>query len=253
MTEKAVPTHLTTPNITPAPSPHLQRQCGCEQCATCHDSATAKVVPPVLHEALNRPIPTIQPKLKIGAPNDKYEQEADRVADQVMDMPEPTVQRQLDMPEKDDETLKRKEIAPQISPLIQRQAGSDDEEEDLLQTKRSTNSSPSLSSHLGTAIQALQHSGGQPLPTSVRTFMEPRFGRDFSGVRVHNTPQAAELSNQLNAKAFTVGNNIVLGKGTTSGQTTAEKHLIAHELTHVVQQSSTHATQLIQRAPVDSS
>ena len=79
---------------------------------------------------------------------------------------------------------------------------------------------------------------GQPLPRPVRDFMEPRFGADFSAVRIHTGPQAAQASRQLNAAAFTVGNQIVFGRDAYQPDSGAGRELIAHELTHTIQQGA---------------
>lgn len=104
----------------------VQRKCACGgasklggQCSECEKKKLVGV---------NASL--IQPKLKIGQPNDKYEQEADRVADEVMRMPESNVQRQLDTGE-EKETIQRKPIASQITPLVQRQASGEDDEEQV--------------------------------------------------------------------------------------------------------------------------
>jgi hypothetical protein len=78
---------------------------------------------------------------------------------------------------------------------------------------------------------------GQPLPAAVRAFMEPRFGHDFSRVRLHRGPRAAASAHALRAAAFTSVSNIVFGRGRFAPQTKAGKRLLAHELTHVIQQS----------------
>jgi hypothetical protein len=75
--------------------------------------------------------------------------------------------------------------------------------------------------------------GGSPLSEGVRGFMEPRFGADFSGVRVHTGGEAVQMNQELGAQAFTHGNHIYFGAGKSPGV----DHLTAHELTHVVQQS----------------
>lgn len=80
-------------------------------------------------------------------------------------------------------------------------------------------------------------SGGQPLPQPAREFFEPRFNRDFSHVRVHTGARAAEAAESLNAKAFTVGRNVVFGAGRYAPGRPEGRRLLAHELTHVVQQS----------------
>src|SRR5207244_11233244 len=83
------------------------------------------------------------------------------------------------------------------------------------------------------------NSPGQPLDESTRAFMEPRFGHDFSRVRVHTDSQAAESARAVNALAYTVGPDIVLGADQYKPGTLAGRRLLAHELTHVLQQSVT--------------
>jgi predicted chitinase len=82
-------------------------------------------------------------------------------------------------------------------------------------------------------------SPGRPLDEATRSFMEPRFGQDFSGVRVHTESKAAESSKAVGALAYTFGQNIVFGSGQYAPQTDAGRHTLAHELTHVVQQQRT--------------
>lgn len=82
-------------------------------------------------------------------------------------------------------------------------------------------------------------SSGQPLDGVTRAFMEPRFGHDFSRVRVHSGGRAAESAQAVKAKAYTVGENVVFGAGEYLPQTAPGRRLLAHELTHVVQQSGT--------------
>lgn len=81
-------------------------------------------------------------------------------------------------------------------------------------------------------------SPGQPLDSETRAFMEPRFGQDFSGVRVHTDARAAESAWEVNARAYTVGRDVVFGSGQHSPRTNVGQKLIAHELTHVVQQQN---------------
>lgn len=83
---------------------------------------------------------------------------------------------------------------------------------------------------------AIQDSG-EVLPVSERAFFEPRFGRNFSQVRVHQTDNAATLARSLNARAFTLGRDIVFDQGEYSPDTATGRQLLAHELTHIVQQS----------------
>jgi hypothetical protein len=81
-------------------------------------------------------------------------------------------------------------------------------------------------------------SGGQPLETSTREFMEGRMGQDFGDVRVHTGASASDSARSVNAQAYTVGNDIVFQNGTYAPDSDAGRHVLAHELTHVVQQRS---------------
>ena len=97
--------------------------------------------------------------------------------------------------------------------------------------------SPAASAPSGSAAGVqISASGGMPLAGAVRGFMEPRFGADFSRVQVHTGEHAATMSQQLNAKAFTVGNHVFFGRGEYKPDTNAGRELIAHELTHTIQQ-----------------
>jgi hypothetical protein len=80
--------------------------------------------------------------------------------------------------------------------------------------------------------------GGRPLPASARHFMEPRFGADLSDVRIHTGPEAVHTARALNARAYTVGRDIMFGAGRYAPDTAEGKKLLAHELTHVVQQGA---------------
>ncbi len=96
---------------------------------------------------------------------------------------------------------------------------------------------PDVSPRTESQIEGL-NGGGEPLAESVREYFEPRFGRDFSGVRVHAGSGAAEAALQLNAKAFTVGNDVAFGAGQYAPNTADGRRLLAHELTHVIQQGA---------------
>ena len=183
---------------------------------------------------VQRVVAGIQAKLKVGQPGDIYEVEADRVADAVMRMPEPGVQRRAE----EEDLIQIEPIAEQITPLVQRQV--EEEEEEILQTKEAPGQTPDVIPNIESGIQSLR-GGGQPLPESVRAFFEPRFGYDFSGVRVHSDSRAAESARAVNAMAYTVGHDLVFGAGQFAPETSEGKHLMAHELTHVVQQSGTYA------------
>ncbi len=167
-----------------------------------------------------------QPKLKIGASNDRYEQEADRVADQVMRMPE------SECTECEDERIQTKPLSSQITPLIQRQKG---EEEPEIMTKLNSGSK-AVSSNIQSQLNASKGSGS-PLPKNTRNTMETAFGMNFSGVRIHTDSNAAQMNKGINAKAFTHGRDVFFNREKFSPDTNSGKYLLAHELTHVVQQS----------------
>ena len=147
-----------------------------------------------------------QTKLAVSTPGDASEREADRVADQVMRMPEAGVQRMCT-----------------------------ECEEEKVRAKAEDGMTPSLSNGFEGRFAAL-HGGGQPLPASERAFFEPRFDRDFGSVRLHSGPAADELARSVHARAFTLGSSIVLGSGQYAPGTGDGRRLMAHELTHVVQQ-----------------
>lgn len=203
-----------------------------------------------------------QAKLTIGQPNDKYEQETDRVADQVMRMSDADVAQRQPEKEAEEETLQAKPLADQITPLVQRQeeppeeeeeqeglqtkalhgmvqrkAEAEDEDEEALQTKAVPDHTPTVGATTHADIQSLK-GGGQPLPPNQRTFYESRMGHDFSGVRIHADSKAADAAQQVQAKAFTLGKDIAFNSDQYTPGTQEGKKLLAHELTHVVQQSS---------------
>jgi outer membrane protein OmpA-like peptidoglycan-associated protein len=216
----------------------------------------------------------IQAKLKIGQPGDKYEQEADRVADQVMRMPvvDPSGNHQTkpgvtvsNLPrisriqrvcaeceeEMQRQPMEEEEEELQMQPVEEEQEGIQrqpveeekelqmqpvEEEEEMLQGKATDGGGLQISNQVQSQIDSLR-GGGQPLPESVRTFFEPRFNSDFSGVRAHTHARAAETAKAINARAFTAGKDVAFGSGQYSPDTSEGKKLLAHELTHVVQQT----------------
>lgn len=93
-----------------------------------------------------------------------------------------------------------------------------------------------LGSDISASIDALRGNGGSPLASSERNFFEPRFNRDFSDVRIHHGPEAAKIARQVNARAFTIGRDVVFGANEYRPGTEAGRRLMAHELTHTVQQ-----------------
>ncbi|HUV92286.1 MAG TPA: DUF4157 domain-containing protein, partial [Anaerolineales bacterium] len=184
---------------------------------------------------VQRAVTWIQAKLKIGQPNDWYEQEADRVADQIMAMPNPTLKRQIES-EEEEEALQTKLLADQITPLMQREEELPDEEEEELQVKLKPVAPSTVTPSLESRINSLK-GGGQPLDPTTRNFFEPRFGTDFSGVRIHTDSNANHLARSINCKAFTFGQEVVFGSGQYSPGSRTGRSLLAHEITHVLQQS----------------
>jgi hypothetical protein len=158
--------------------------------------------------------PVVQPNLQVSAPNDKYEQQADAMSNQVMG--DVSVQRKCDDCEKE-EKLQRESI---IS----------------LQQKEK-NSALSIDSHTESTIDS-SRGNGNSLPSQTKSFMEARFGADFSSVRLHTDAQAGDLNRKLNARAFTSGNDIYFNDGEYNPDSDVGKRLLAHELTHVIQQGS---------------
>jgi peptidoglycan hydrolase-like protein with peptidoglycan-binding domain len=199
--------------------------------------------------------PIIQPKLIIGQPNDKYEQEADRVADEVMRMPEPEVQPKPTLPllsqgpscgdeDMEGELIQTRPVAEEISPLVQRQPEEEEEEpiealeeeEEPIMTKAISNRTQRANDSLHIRLNR-SRGGGQPLPKTDRDFMETRFGVDFSNIRVHTNSNTIQMSRELNAQAFTHGRDIYFGPGKYSPGTSSGKRLLAHELTHAIHQT----------------
>ena len=192
--------------------------------------------------------PQIQAKLTISQPDDKYEQEADRVADEVMRMPEPVVQRQSEDEErKQEEIIQRKTLADKITPLIQRRIAATKEKKRQIQTK-SNRQPQQVTPHFESGLNTL--GTGQPLPKETRAFFEPRFGRDFSSVKVHTDSRADQLVRSINARAFTRGNDIVFGTGEYRPGSLEGKMLLGHELAHVVQQNQI-ISSVLQRKHID--
>jgi len=169
----------------------LQRKCACGGSAA--SSLTGKC------EACKGE--RLQTKLSIGASNDPLEQEADRVADQVLAAPSHS-------------------SISGIPPRIQRYSG------------HATDGAGTASASVERALA----SSGRPLEPVLRQDMEQRFGHDFSGVRVHSGLAATQSARELNALAYTAGRDIVFDAGKFAPSTNDGRRLLAHELTHVVQQ-----------------
>jgi uncharacterized protein DUF4157 len=152
----------------------------------------------------------IQTKLKISSPGDQYEQQADRLSERIMRMPEPTMQRKCTSCSETD-----REEEPQIKRKVDGESATDEVASDL-------------TSDLGT---------GAPLDIATRRFFEPRFGFDFGKVRIHDDARADVSARAVRALAYTIGSHVVFRAGTFSPASSDGRRLLAHELVHVVQQS----------------
>lgn len=170
---------------------------------------------PPIHPAPVAP----QYKLEVGPVDDVYEREADAVADAVVSGGEfhnPT----------------------SGASGIQRACSSCAEEEELQRKPTTGGASRSpVSAPLSGKIAQARSSGGSPMPGPARSFFESRFGAGFGGVRLHHDAHANSLSRQLGARAFTVGRDIFFGTGQFDLDTQSGRRLVAHELTHTIQQS----------------
>lgn len=175
----------------------------------------------VSYRNLQRRVIGLQRKLTINKPGDIYEREADDVADQVMRMPDPG----RSVHKKSDENA------------IHRKCAKCEEEEKKLHRKESPGSVSGQNAP--PIIDEVLQSPGQPLDRETRSFMEPRFGYDFGNVRIHTDEKAQDSARAVNALAYTVGNNVVFGSGHYRPSSAEGERLMAHELTHVVQQSMT--------------
>jgi hypothetical protein len=166
----------------------------------------------------------IQPKLTINEPGDIYEQEADLMADRVLQMPI------------NDQSFFSAKTIPFSG--LQRTCTQCQEEEKKLHRKQSNSEQAKASDELEGYVDNL-NSNGRSLPDNVRSFFEPRFESDFSDVRIHTDSAAAKSAQSINALAYTSRNHIVFNENQFSPETGSGKKLMAHELTHVVQQGNT--------------
>ncbi len=207
----------------------------------------------------------VQAKLNIGKPNDKYEVEADKMADQVVkgskkNNPEPffslssspTMNRKQQAP-KENETeteVQEKQLADAVSsvkefgtppqlPVQKKCSACETEEKEKIQTKTTSDQSnvPTNNDNLESTLNASKGKGSR-LSESVTHEMNQGFGSDFSNVNIHTDSNAVQMNQQLGSQAFTNGNDIYFNQGKFSPNTESGKHLLAHELTHTIQQGA---------------
>jgi Domain of unknown function (DUF4157) len=160
------------------------------------------------------PMPApLQPKLAVGRADDPLEREADAVAEQVMRMPTPA----------------------QLSRKCAECEAEEEEKAKKIQTKPAGSAGPAAEAPA--IVHEVLRSPGQPLDAATRAFFEPRFGYDFSDIRVHADPRAAESARSVDAMAYTVGQDLVFSAGRYAPGTIMGQRLIAHELAHTIQQA----------------
>lgn len=188
----------------------------------------------------------VQAKLSVSDPNDIYEQEAERVSGEVLKSIKTPIQKQS--------VEEEEELAMAEAAGLQRQA--DEEEEELAMSKPASEVKRQATEEEeeevqmqsdGGQLQAVSEDletrinnargGGQPLAGDIRTSMEGAFGTDFRDVNIHTDSEADALNRQLSARAFTTGKDVFFRQGEYSPASDSGRKLIAHELTHVVQQT----------------
>jgi len=187
----------------------IQRQCSCGGSGTCP-------------ACLQKKQAGAAGSLKVGPKDDRFEREADAMADRVMRMPDPSAE----------------DAHGPLSSAgmgVQRKCSSCEEEEESIQRKASGDGPLSVSPSLDSGIRN-SRGGGVPMSSDLRGYYEPRFGADFSGVRLHSDSRAASLATGVGAHAFTVGSDIFFAAGQFQPGTDGGRRLLAHELTHTIQQ-----------------
>ncbi len=178
----------------------------------------------LIPESVPHTPPPLQPKLTIGQPGDMYEQEADRVARQVVD--------QINAPPK----IQAKAPRHPMQSVGERKPSPLDHHPVMKVQRHATGGEMDASPDLESSIQR-SRGGGQPLDDGIRERMEGAFGADFSGVRVHTDGTSDQLNQSIQAKAFTTGQDVFFRKGMYDPGSRGGQELLAHELTHVVQQT----------------
>lgn len=176
----------------------------------------------------------VQPSLKVGAANDVYEKEADQAAEKVMQ--NSVLLDTLILAAKGADRADNFRL-PTIT-KIQRMCKECEQESESLQAKSKDIQSRETSASEQADIQSLK-GGGKPLPENLLNFFEARFGHNFSRVRIHHDMRAANVSKAINARAFTYGSDIGFAQGEYLPDNFSGQKLLAHELTHVIQQGKT--------------
>ena len=197
----------------------------------------------------------IQAKLTIGEPGDKYEREADSVAAEVVNRINSPQQKQQQAVQRQSELEEEKEeLQTKLLPEIQREVMLEEGKEELqaksmLQRLEATGGSEA-SMDLESAINSAR-GGGQSLDAGLQQSMGQAMGADFSGVKIHTDSQSDQLNKSIQARAFTTGQDVFFRQGEYNPGSRGGQELIAHELTHVVQQSGGISGSFIQCKEVD--
>jgi hypothetical protein len=207
--------------------------------------------------------PTVQTQMEIGESDDAYEKEADAMADKVMQSPKADLQMmgnedegeesiQMMGNEEEDESIQmmgneeEEEKGSPIQPKLQLastqggDSGDEEEDETRLQKKPAIQRSGEGVSHASPALTNQINStkgNGQSLPNNTQKELGNKMGADFSNVNIHTDDNAVQMNTELGAKAFTHGNDVYFNEGNYNPTSSEGKHLLAHELTHTIQQS----------------
>ncbi|WP_435261410.1 eCIS core domain-containing protein [Tenacibaculum sp. nBUS_03] len=196
--------------------------------------------------------PNIQTKLKMGSSGDRYEIEADKMADKVVNNKN---ERDSLKRKKIDDHIQKKSLASEVTPLIQKRESvekeivqqkstKDDEltvqkqEEEGIQEKEELYFESKSIGKTETSFESKLRKGrgGQKMDNQTQQEMELGFGADFNQVRIYNDVEAFQMSKEIGAQAFTHGNDIYFNQGKYNPNSREGKHLLAHELTHTIQQ-----------------
>lgn len=224
------------PRHKPAPSSHASAQVisGCDPYDYPGSPALSRMEQDSPANSAVPAIPrTIQAKLVMNQPDDEYEKQADHASEHLMRMPDPGA----------------RSVCPCGGGCPKCQAKEAQEGVELVQTK-GTGASPTRQTTPPPIVEKTLRSTGRPLDSSIRSFMEPRFGHDFGGVRIHADAEAAESARSIEALAYTSGNHVVFGEGQYAPNSPAGRQLLAHELAHVIRQRNTSSSAtVLQRKP----
>jgi hypothetical protein len=169
----------------------------------------------------------IQPKLTVGSAHDAHEHEANRTADMVMRKPDNSV--------KNGTYTEGSSFMPTITPVIQRACAACEHDKEQTAQRKETGAATGGFTAPPSVSRAISRSGNA-LDSNAKTFMESRFNRSFDNVQVHTDSDAASSARDISARAYTSGNHIVFGEGQYQPNSEGGRHLLAHELTHTIQQ-----------------